>query len=132
MLLRRLEEEPDGAVEPALFDQHRRRTEEHRHVAVMPARVHPADLRRVRETGLLNQRQRVHVSPQPYRPRPRAECQGGHHTCSTDSTMRGQAERTQQVRDVRRRRLFLEPQLGPLVQPVPPLPQPAVQIVDHA
>ena len=65
VLLGRLENEIDGAVEVALPRERRGRAQQHRRVAVMAARVHLAlDFRRVRDAGFLVDVQRIEVGAQ--------------------------------------------------------------------
>ena len=84
-LLRRLEDQADGAVEGDVGGQRRGGSEDHRHVSVVPAGVHCSDvLRSVGGPGALFDRQPVHVRPQGDRPRTRAAGQGGDDTAAAD------------------------------------------------
>ena len=67
--LRRLEDEANGAVEPAFLSQDLRRTEQHRRVAVMAAGMHDARvLRAIGHVRLFGDAQGVHIGPKRDRP----------------------------------------------------------------
>ena len=118
-LLGVLEQEADLAGRALLVPQQRRRAQEHRRVAVVPAGVHDAvALGREVHAALLADRQGVDVGPQ--RDHGRALAQPRQHA-GLRRALRRQSELLEALRDPRRRRVLVEARLRMAVQVPPPL-----------
>ena len=79
-LFGRLEDQVDGAAEPARFCKVAGRAQEHRGVAVMPAGMGDAVMNAgVRNSGGFANRQRIHVGAQSYRSRRVSRPDDTHH-----------------------------------------------------
>ena len=121
-LLRRLEDEDDVPV-GAVGGEARRRLDDHRHVRVVTARMHPAGmLRRERQPRRLLARQRVHLGADRDGGRaPNATAQPRDDAGPGPSVRRLEAERRQRAEEALRRPHLLERELGDAVQASPQL-----------
>src|SRR5580700_7914457 len=110
-----------GAVEIARLSQIAGSAEQHRRVSVMAAGVHPALMRRaVRETVGFEDRQAIHIGPQPDRARRVADAQPADHPGLADAAMHLDAPLRELVGDQLRGAPFLETELGMGVDVAPP------------
>src|SRR6185437_5654482 len=90
-------------------------------MTIMPARMHDArDAGDMRRTALLPNRQRVHVSPYPDAPLPRAARQRAHHSGPGEAAMHSQPEALEARGDELRGLALTEGQLRMPVQMVSP------------
>src|SRR6185436_3699143 len=111
-LLGRLEDEMHGAVEAPRLAEVARGGKEHRRVTVVAAGVHLAGVRRAMlEPVRLVYGQRVHVRPQPDRPRALAGAQHADHARASDPGVYFAAECPQLFGDDRSRAALFEPEL---------------------
>ncbi len=121
VLLGRLEDEADDAVEVAGGGQVAGGAEEHRGVAVVAAGVHGAVARRaVGQVGALLDRQRVHVGAQPDGAVRAAAAQGAHDPGLGQAAVDLDAERLEALGHQRRGAHLLEGDLGVAVEVVTP------------
>ena len=121
VLLGRLEDEVDGAVEVLGLGQILGRAQQHHRVAVMAAGMHLAGDRRlvIEAVGLVHV-ERVHVGAQADRPLRRARAQHAHHAGLGQAAMNFQAEGLQLGGDDVGGAHFLEGGLGMAVNVMPP------------
>ena len=116
-LFGRLEHQVHGAGEIAASGEMPCRAEQHRRVAVMPAGMHGASVpARVRQAGLFDDRQGVHVGAQAHAARAVAALQAAHHAVAADVARDLVAPFGKVAGDQLGRGRFLERQLGMLVQ----------------
>ena len=126
-----LEDEMHGAVEIAALREIARRAEQHRRVSVMAAGMHPAlVLRAMREGVGFEDRQAIHVGPQPDRARRVADPQPADDAGLADAAMHLDAEPLELFGDQIGGALFLEAELGMGVDVAPPFGQLVVKAAD--
>ena len=130
-LLRRLKDEMHGAVEIARFREIARRAEQHRRVPVMAAGVHAAVvLRPVRKGVGFENRQAIHIGPQPDRARRVADPQPSDEAGLADAAMHLDPKALELFGHKVGGALLLKAQFGVSVDVAPPFGQLVVKAAD--
>jgi hypothetical protein len=136
MLLGGLEDQVDGAGEPALGGQDKPGAEDHGHVPVVTAGVHDAVVpRSVRPVAAFGERQAVHVGAQGDGVAEASvvgSVEGGDQAGAADATGEVEAHGLQPGGQVVARAVLLQAGLRDLVQVMAPASQPRPELFAHA